>query len=95
MLDPINPDYYKRLKIEVIEFVAEVVDGLKGIEAVCIGNIFKYLIRYPYKNQLEDLKKAFWYLEYLIKYKSSDETQKKKVEELIREQQFDEFHDEE
>jgi hypothetical protein len=30
------------------------------------GNIIKYVLRYKYKNGLEDLKKAKHYLEYLI-----------------------------
>lgn len=31
------------------------------------GNVLKYLLRYPHKNGVEDLKKAQHYLEYLIK----------------------------
>lgn len=31
------------------------------------GNILKYLLRYKYKNGVEDLEKAAHYLEYLIK----------------------------
>lgn len=31
------------------------------------GNIIKYVLRYPYKNGVEDLEKAAHYLEYLIK----------------------------
>jgi len=31
------------------------------------GNVLKYLLRYPYKNGVEDLEKAKHYLEYLIK----------------------------
>jgi len=30
------------------------------------GNIVKYITRYKFKNGVEDLKKAKWYLEYLI-----------------------------
>lgn len=33
----------------------------------CEGNVLKYLLRYKKKNGLEDLKKAQWYLERLIK----------------------------
>lgn len=32
-----------------------------------VGNIFKYLWRNEHKNGLEDLKKARWYLDDLIK----------------------------
>ena len=31
------------------------------------GNVIKYVSRYKHKNGLEDLKKASWYLEKLIK----------------------------
>lgn len=37
------------------------------------GNVLKYLLRYPYKNGVEDLEKAKHYLEYLIK-KEKDAT---------------------
>jgi hypothetical protein len=37
------------------------------------GNIIKYVLRYPYKNGVEDLEKAAHYLEYLIK-KEKDAT---------------------
>ena len=37
------------------------------------GNIIKYVLRYPYKNGVEDLEKAKHYLEYLIK-KEKDAT---------------------
>ena len=33
-----------------------------------VGNIIKYITRYPYKGTpLKDLEKARWYLDYLIK----------------------------
>jgi hypothetical protein len=47
-----------------------------GIEAIsitehisfCLGNVIKYVMRAPYKgNQIEDLKKAQWYLNREIK----------------------------
>jgi len=34
------------------------------------GNIVKYIARYKHKNGLEDLKKAEWYLQRLIKEKT-------------------------
>jgi hypothetical protein len=33
----------------------------------CKGNVMKYLWRYEYKGKLEDLKKAQWYLDRLVK----------------------------
>ena len=32
------------------------------------GNLLKYISRYKHKNGVEDLKKAEWYLKYLINY---------------------------
>jgi len=60
MKDNINPDYYKR-KIEVSDFIDEY--ELSYFE----GNIIKYVVRHKSKNGLEDLQKAKWYLERLIK----------------------------
>ena len=37
-----------------------------GYEYYLQGNIMKYLWRYRYKNGVEDLKKAQWYLNELI-----------------------------
>lgn len=42
------------------------MEDLDGVEAVCTGNILKYLWRWKKKNGLEDLKKARWYLNKLI-----------------------------
>lgn len=57
--DPINPEYYKK-GIEVTKFI------LSWDLGFCEGNILKYLIRFKYKNGLEDLKKAEKYLQLLI-----------------------------
>ena len=38
-----------------------------GIEAVCVANVIKYLWRYEEKNGIEDVRKAKWYIERLLK----------------------------
>ena len=43
-----------------------------GFEFYLQGNIMKYLCRYPYKNGVEDLEKARWYLNKLIKIKKGE-----------------------
>tara|TARA_R110000824_G_scaffold49489_3_gene138996 strand:- start:82 stop:282 length:201 start_codon:yes stop_codon:yes gene_type:complete len=62
MSDNINPDYYRK-GIEVTDFIMEYNLDF------CSGNIIKYIIRQGKKNSngLEDLKKARWYLDKLIK----------------------------
>ena len=65
--DPVNrPAHYTSGGIECIDamqaaFGAEVVNGF------CLCNAFKYLWRQRNKNGVEDLKKARWYLNRLIR----------------------------
>ena len=44
----------------------------KGFEFYLQGNVMKYIWRYTHKNQIEDLKKAQWYLSKLIEFKSKN-----------------------
>lgn len=64
--DNINPDHYKKGKIECIQAIESATVGKTGIEAVCSANVIKYLWRYEEKNGLEDVKKAQWYLNKLL-----------------------------
>jgi hypothetical protein len=63
--DPVNPSHYKQWPAECIEAIKAAL-GL-GFVAYLWGNILKYLWRWPNKNGIEDLKKAQWYLDRLIK----------------------------
>ncbi len=66
--DAVNkPLHYNQAGIECISAI-EAATG-EGFEYYLQGNIMKYLWRYPYKNGLEDLKKAQWYLNKLIEIK--------------------------
>tara|TARA_Y100000992_G_C21099667_1_gene411999 strand:+ start:222 stop:434 length:213 start_codon:yes stop_codon:yes gene_type:complete len=61
-----HPKHYNSGKIEVIEYLKD--QGLA--EDFCIGNIIKYVSRHKHKGSpVEDLEKAKWYLDYLIKIK--------------------------
>lgn len=40
--------------------------GEDGFISYCIGNCYTYLNRYKYKNTVEDLQKARWYLSKVI-----------------------------
>ena len=44
----------------------------EGFEYYLQGNIMKYLWRYRYKNGVEDLKKALWYLNKLIEIRDAN-----------------------
>lgn len=68
MKDNVNsPAHYTQGGIECIEALKAATVGKTGIEAVCVANVIKYVWRYEEKNGLEDVKKAQWYLERLIK----------------------------
>ena len=60
--DPVNhPDHYTMGGIEVFDFIN--AWDLSFPE----GNVVKYVVRAPYKGkEVQDLKKARWYLDQLI-----------------------------
>ncbi|MBE9452675.1 DUF3310 domain-containing protein [Staphylococcus epidermidis] len=63
MNDKVNhPKHYNYGKIEVINFIDQVTKNYQSSLAYYIGNVIKYVSRAPFKNGLEDLKKAQWYL---------------------------------
>lgn len=62
------PHYQSETGLEVIDVIEAFTFDLKGIEATDTGNILKYMCRWKYKNGLQDLKKAQWYLTHLIKH---------------------------
>ena len=62
------PHYQSENGIEVIDVIEAFTADLNGIDAVCTGNVIKYICRWKSKNGLEDLKKCRWYLERLIKH---------------------------
>lgn len=67
-MDNVNhPKHYTQGGIECIDALAVATVELKGIEAVCTANAIKYLWRWKQKNGVEDLEKARWYIDRLIK----------------------------
>lgn len=64
--DPTNPDHYKGA-VECIDAITVATEGLQGIEAFCTGNAIKYLWRWKKKNGREDLEKAQWYINRLLR----------------------------
>lgn len=65
--DPVNhPSHYKQGAKETIDVIFDLLtpDQQAGY---LTGNIIKYISRYKAKNGIEDLKKAQWYLNRLIK----------------------------
>lgn len=64
--DPVNhPSHYTHGSFEVIDVIEDNLT-FEGLEGFLKGNVMKYVMRYPHKNGVEDLKKARWYLDRLI-----------------------------
>lgn len=64
-----HPPHYTVGKVECIDAIESATTCLQGIEAVCTANIIKYVWRWKFKNGVEDLEKAKWYLNKLIEKK--------------------------
>ena len=72
-MDMVNsPPHYNASGIETIEAIKAMTDT--GYEYYLQGNIMKYLWRYRYKNGVEDLEKAQWYLNELVKELKENDT---------------------
>ena len=69
MRDMVNKQpHYNNGDIETIDAIQSALGD--GFEFYLQGNILKYVWRYRHKNNVEDLKKAQWYLNKLIDIKS-------------------------
>lgn len=68
MRDPINsPQHYRFARFEAIEIIEAVSRTIaKPKWAFLNSNVLKYVMRWPRKDGLRDLKKARWYLDRLI-----------------------------
>ena len=67
-IDIVNhPSHYTQGSIECIDALKAATVSKTGIEAVCTANAIKYLWRYEEKNGIEDVKKARWYIDRLIR----------------------------
>jgi len=65
-MDNVNhPAHYGQGKIECIEYIQDFLTHDEFV-GYLRGNIAKYLHRWRYKNGLEDLHKAQWYLNLLV-----------------------------
>lgn len=73
-MDSVNsPRHYNQGKFETIDVIEDIVeDG----QSYLLGNVVKYISRYRFKNGVEDLKKAKWYLDRLIVKMEGDDDKK-------------------
>ena len=63
--DPVeHPPHYNKGTLEAIDYIEQQLED--GFSDYLEGNVLKYLHRWRYKNGIEDLNKAQWYLKRLI-----------------------------
>ena len=71
--DSVNrPAHYNTGKYESIDVMVE-TQGVDAVKNFCICNAFKYIYRHRFKNGLEDIKKAIWYLNKYVELEESNE----------------------
>ena len=67
-----HPPHYNKYGVECIDALRAATG--EGFEYYLQGNVIKYMWRYRYKNGIEDLKKANWYLELMIAEQQDNES---------------------
>jgi len=70
-VDKISPPHYKEIlpNYEYMDMMVHMLKDFEGVEAHLMGQVYKYLMRYGKKDdKTQELKKAQWYLNYLIKH---------------------------
>jgi len=68
----INPKHYKNVAAgkQYMELMVDMLADKSGVEAHLFGQVYKYLMRCGNKDdEVQELEKALWYLNALIKYK--------------------------
>lgn len=71
--DAINPQHYKDIVpgYQYMEMMVHMLRNLGGVESHLLGQVYKYLMRCGKKDdEVQELNKAKWYLDALIKYKT-------------------------
>ncbi len=82
MIDMVNhPPHYTQGGIECLDAI-EAMTG-DGYEGYLRGQVLKYLWRYPFKNGLEDLQKAEFYLKRLIELKEEKQMTEYRPEDFF------------
>ena len=66
-MDVVNKPPHYQGEVEAIDSIKAAM-SYEAFKGYCQGNALKYIIRYDRKNGVEDLRKAEWYINRLIKH---------------------------
>ena len=73
-MDNVNhPLHYTQGGIETIDYI-EAKMTKEQFKGYLKGNVIKYISRFEYKNTVEDLQKAKWYINKLIEVINNEQT---------------------
>lgn len=67
-----HPSHYNQGGIEVWDVISAFTKDLEGAEAFYAGNVIKYVLRWNYKNGIEDLEKAKVYIDKIIESRKGE-----------------------
>lgn len=89
-----NKNRYSINGKDSMQFILEIVkrNCTETDESIYLFNVFKYLIRYPFKNGAEDLIKARDYLDRLIDSYKRDITFKLNTKVKVRKDTFEKYY---
>lgn len=71
----IHPDYYQNEGRDLFDHFNEMMTTPE-FRGFMVGNVIKYVVRFPAKNGVEDLRKARTYLDRLIESETEREGEK-------------------
>jgi|TARA_R100000030_G_C3225816_1_gene117076 hypothetical protein len=67
MIDLVNkPPHYNKGKVEAIDYIKQQLG--KDFPAYLEGSAIKYIHRHKYKDNIQDLEKAVWFINKLIEH---------------------------
>ena len=66
-MDVVNKPPHYQGEVEAIDSIKAAM-SYEAFKGYCQGNAIKFIIRYDRKNGVEDLRKAEWYINRLIKH---------------------------
>lgn len=67
-----HPNHYNQGSVECKEAIRSALGDDFYTDGFCRGNAIKYIWRYPFKNGVEDIKKAIFYLNEILSIKSEE-----------------------
>lgn len=90
-----NPsNYHGKNGMEAIDVIENFIGDLAGKAGWAWGNSIKYLLRFQKKNGIEDVKKAFWNLVWVLEEIAGKKESLSFLSSLVKELENEQVHKE-